>query len=111
MMSSRRSFLRNAGLGLSSPLLFSFGSGEYQNDNIPTEKGILVTGVDLHIIKVNQRGDWYFVELKTNKGISGLGECSHAFAKSLADGQQILKTQVQEFFKLIRNESPFNIEQ
>lgn len=109
--SSRRSFLRDAGLGLSSSLLFSFDNGvEYQKKSISVEKGIVVTGIDLHIIKVNQRGDWYFIELKTNKGISGLGECSHAFAKALPDGQQILKSEVQAFFELIKDQSPFNIE-
>lgn len=108
---SRRSFLRKAGIGLSSPLLFSFSKGvEYEKNPIPVEKGIIVTGIDLHIIKVNQRGDWYFIELKTNKGISGLGECSHAFAKSLRDGQQILRSEVRDFFELIKDQSPFDVE-
>ncbi|MBO9570588.1 MAG: mandelate racemase/muconate lactonizing enzyme family protein [Chitinophagaceae bacterium] len=107
-MSTRRSFIRNAGIGLSSPLFFSFNTEEKYR--VPTEKGVVVTDIDLHIIKVNERGDWYFIELKTNKGFTGLGECSHAFSKSLQDAQSMLKNEVKSFFELIKDQSPFNIE-
>lgn len=106
---SRRSFLRHAGFGLSSPLFFSFGMDQ-SKQTIPVDKRMVITGIDLHTIRVNQRGDWYFIELKTNKGISGLGECSHAFSKTIADGERILKSQVQHFFALIKDQSPFTIE-
>lgn len=108
-MSSRRSFIKNAGAALSAPLAFSLESKTPVYE-MPSEKGVVITDLQLHIVRVNQRGDWYFVELKTNKRISGLGECSHAFSKSLLGGEQQVETEIKHFFELIKGKSPFNIE-
>ena len=61
-------------------------------------------------MRVNARGDWHFIELKTNKGLVGVGECSHAFPKSFAGGNADVKTEANNFFELIKGQSPFNIE-
>jgi hypothetical protein len=33
-----------------------------------TDQKLVVTDIRIHEIKVNARGNWHFVELKTNKG-------------------------------------------
>lgn len=36
-----------------------------------------ITGLEVIGVRVNQRGDWLFVRLTTDEGLSGLGEASH----------------------------------
>lgn len=36
-----------------------------------------ITGLDLRAVHVNQRGDWLFVLVHTDAGLTGLGEASH----------------------------------
>ncbi len=110
-INNRRSFLRRAGLGLSAPLFFSFTS-EMEKRSVPVDKNVFVTGIDLHVIKVNDRGDWYFIEIKTNKKeITGVGECSHAFNKNYINGREDVVNEIKYFFNLIKDKSPFQIEQ
>lgn len=70
---------------------------------------LVVTDVQVYILKVNQRGNWVFVELKTNKGITGLGEASHGITN--AESEQNLRQEVSSFFGFVKGESPFAIEQ
>ncbi|MFN7922674.1 MAG: mandelate racemase/muconate lactonizing enzyme family protein [Bryobacteraceae bacterium] len=62
--------------------------------------------VDLEVIqvKVNHRGNWVLVRLRTDKGVTGLGEASHGFPDS--------KTieLVRHFFDAVRGTSPFEVE-
>ncbi len=111
-MNSRRSFLRDAGLGLTASALTPLAAAAVRtNDIAPSvKKGIVVQRIDLHVVKVNQRGDWYFVELKCSNGISGFGECSHAFGKNQADGDLQVRESLKTFFELIKDESPFDVE-
>jgi galactonate dehydratase len=39
-----------------------------------------ITGLALTRVRVNQRGDWLFVRLTTDEGLTGLGEASHGGA-------------------------------
>jgi len=75
------------------------------------DKKLVITDIAVHIVKVNARGNWYFIELKTNKGITGLGEASHGFSAAVKDGQTKLLAEIQDLFTLIKGESPFGIEQ
>ena len=36
-----------------------------------------ITAVDAQIVHVNHRGDWVFVLIHTDAGITGVGEASH----------------------------------
>lgn len=36
-----------------------------------------ITGLDVLRVRVNERGDWLFVQLTTDEGLTGLGEASH----------------------------------
>ncbi|TLU99541.1 mandelate racemase/muconate lactonizing enzyme family protein [Dyadobacter luticola] len=70
---------------------------------------LVVTDLQIHEVKVNARGNWHFVELKTNKGLTGLGEASHGFA--VKEGPAQLHSDLSRIFELVKGESPFNIEQ
>jgi galactonate dehydratase len=37
-----------------------------------------ITAIDVQIVHVNHRGDWVFVLVRTNTGITGIGEVSHS---------------------------------
>ncbi len=70
-----------------------------------------ISSVKLYKIKVNHRGSWYFIELFTNKGIVGIGECSHGVT-GLKDGDdQLVEKEVAAIYKLIEGESPYAVEQ
>ena len=58
--------------------------------------------METFIVQATGRTNWIFVRLRTNQGITGLGEASL--------GQQTDLSALQEFFALIRDEPPFNIE-
>jgi galactonate dehydratase len=62
--------------------------------------------MEVFVVKVNRRGDWVFVRLKTDRGLTGLGEASHGAGRDDARTVRALG----EFFDLIRNRSPFDIE-
>ncbi len=36
-----------------------------------------ITGLDIIRVAVNRRGDWLFVRLTTDAGLTGIGEASH----------------------------------
>ena len=38
---------------------------------------VVVTGIEVHIVKVNARGNWVLVRTMTNAGVTGLGDASH----------------------------------
>ncbi|HSD05772.1 hypothetical protein, partial [Flavobacterium sp.] len=89
--SSRRSFLKIAGMGAVLPLVPSAMTvlPDFHTESTSGNK-LLVAEIKVYTVKVNQRGSWYFVELITNKGLSGFGEASHAFGNS-ADGEKNLQ--------------------
>lgn len=96
---NRRDFLKTSG---ALPLLFVPGLSF-------VGPKLTITDIKVHAVKVNTRGNWYFVELKTDKGISGFGEASHGFAPKDGDGQ--LLAEIKSFFELVKGESPFAVEQ
>src|SRR6187551_1733648 len=111
--SSRRSFLKIAGMGAVMPLVPSAMTSlaDLHSESTSGNK-LLVTEIKVYPIKVNQRGSWYFIELITDKGLSGFGEASHAFGGNLAgEGEKALHMELSYFFELVKGQSPFNIEQ
>ncbi|GAB4042925.1 mandelate racemase/muconate lactonizing enzyme family protein [Spirosoma litoris] len=108
MALSRRHFLKAAGIATTLPAGSQFT--EPGSSVVPTKSNLSIRGIVVHTIKVNQRGNWYFVELKTNKGISGLGEASHGFTAATHNGEALLKSEIAAYFELIKGESPFSVE-
>ena len=72
-----------------------------------------ITGMEILVVKVNQRGDWIFVRLKTDKGVTGLGEASQGggFVRASGERNAAMRKALGEFFELVRDQSPFEIEQ
>ena len=64
-----------------------------------------ITGFDVFIVKVNARGNWVFVRLRTDKGLTGLGEASHGMGTD-----ESMRTALAECFEFARAQSPFDIE-
>jgi galactonate dehydratase len=98
----RRELLAAAGAGAGLPLLAAVGK--------PPQ--LKVTALEVVVVKVNQRGDWIFVRLKTDKGVTGLGEASHGggFTQASRDRNAAMQKALAEFFELVRGQSPFEIE-
>jgi galactonate dehydratase len=76
-------------------------------------RNLRVSGLEVFIVDVSEKGNWVFVRVQTNQGLTGLGEASHGMpggARRL-DGARHMRTLLGEFFELVRNESPFDIQQ
>jgi len=71
-----------------------------------------VTGIDLIPIRVTARTVWLIVQLRTDAGLSGLGEASDAFgfANTTVEDVARMRSQLQAFFELVDGRSPFEIE-
>lgn len=63
-----------------------------------------ITGVDFAIVEVNHRGDWLFLLVHTDEGITGIGEASHSSNDRLA-----LAT-LEHFTSLLLEQDPLSIE-
>lgn len=92
---SRRGFLLGA---FAAPLLGSTA--------LPKLK---IESMELFTVHVSQRGNWLFVRLKTDKGVTGLGEASHGILG--AAGDRPMRESLAKFFEMVRGEAPFAVEQ
>jgi galactonate dehydratase len=68
-----------------------------------TNRGLRITGMELITVRATARTTWLFVRLTTTQGLTGLGEVSL--------GRRTEFPELAPFFALIRDESPFRIEQ
>ncbi len=94
---SRRGLLL-AAAGAAAPLLPAAG-----------RSSLKITAMEVVVVKVNVRGNWIFVRLKTNRGPAGLGEASQG-GGFRGEGDQQMQSKLAEFFELVRDQSPFEIE-
>jgi galactonate dehydratase len=65
---------------------------------------VKIVGIEPVIVHVNHRGDWVFLLVHTDKGITGLGEASHS------GNDALLVATVAGFEKQLVGESPYRIE-
>ena len=63
-----------------------------------------ITEIEPVVIHVNHRGDWVFLRIHTDEGITGLGEASHSLNDSL------LVAAVNVMKEKILGRSPFEIQ-
>ena len=63
-----------------------------------------ITAIEPVIVQVNHRGDWLFVQVHTDAGLTGLGEASHSGNDSLAVAA------LRHFDALLRGHDPTRIE-
>jgi len=102
---SRREALWAGGVLLLAPVL---ASGEAQAA-VPR---LRVTAFELLSIRATSRTVWLILRLRTDAGLTGLGEASDAFgfANTTDDDAAAMRRQLQAFFTLIEGRSPFDIE-
>ncbi len=68
-----------------------------------------IESMEVFTVQVSARGNWLFVRIKTDKGVTGLGEASHGMPGK-ADNVPMRQT-LAHFFEMIKGESPFAVEQ
>ena len=68
-----------------------------------------IESMEVFTVKVSQRGNWLFVRLKTDKGVTGLGEASHGILGTADD--RPMRESLATFFEMVRGEAPFAVEQ
>jgi len=96
----RRAFIRNGALSTLLP------AGDFWNHK---HSEVLISEVKLYEVKVNQRGNWYFLELITNSGLTGLGECSHAHPISNPEGRKEVIEAITQLFRSLKGQSIYCI--
>ncbi|HJN44995.1 MAG: mandelate racemase/muconate lactonizing enzyme family protein [Vicinamibacterales bacterium] len=70
---------------------------------VAASRGLRISSMELIVVRATMRTTWLFVRLSTNQGLTGLGEASL--------GRRTEFPELEPFFELVRDESPFQIEQ
>ena len=102
---TRRGFLRSIPLLAGAPCLAQ-ASPEHLGilkRSLPARGSLRITSMEVFVVKATRRTNWIFVRLNTNAGLTGLGEASI--------GRWNEASELSEFFELVREQSPFQIEQ
>lgn len=107
--SSRRNFLKMSCGGLALPAIITGTASAMETPHVVYRAEPVINDIKVHIVKVNQRGNWVFIELKTDKGISGTGEASQGGKLIASEEQQILRSEIDIFFGLVKGKGAFNI--
>jgi galactonate dehydratase len=70
-----------------------------------------VTGLELLPVRATARTVWLFVRLRTDRGLTGLGEASDAFgfANTTKEDAARMQRELREFFGLVQGTSPLEI--
>jgi galactonate dehydratase len=76
-------------------------------------QNLRVTGLEVFLVDVSEKGNWVFVRLRTNQGLTGLGEASHGMpgGAKRVEGALHMRKLLGEFFEFVRDESPFQLQQ
>jgi galactonate dehydratase len=99
---SRRSFLgRLAQAILLAPAVMPLQKVFAQTSR--ADRNISITDIEVFTVNVTHRTNWIIIQLTASNGVKGLGEASL--------GRRTELKELQEFFALVRGESPFDIQQ
>jgi galactonate dehydratase len=101
---SRRSFL-GAGAALVA------GAALWTQTTLQAVPRLRVTGFELLPVRATERTVWLFVRLRTDAGLTGLGEASDAFgfANTTKQDAARMESALHGFFALIDGKSPLDI--
>lgn len=99
MSASRRSFVA---VGLASTLLHRLHGAP----------NLHVTGLELFPVRATDRTVWLIIRLRTDQGLTGLGEASDAFGflNTTRQNAARMQAELQRFFSLIQGKSVLEIE-
>jgi galactonate dehydratase len=94
-------------------LFFGFASLRLLGASSAAAANLKIEGMEVFVVDVSPKGNWIFVRLKTNRHLTGLGEASHGFGASHthAADAELMKGALKEFFELVREQSPFELEE
>ena len=101
---SRRDFL-TAGAGLAA------GAALWRPGVLQAAPRLRVTGFELLPVRATARTVWLFVRLRTDAGLTGLGEASDAFgfANTTTEDAARMTSELGGFFELVNGRSPLEI--
>jgi galactonate dehydratase len=104
-MISRRRLLESSGALLALPYLAVRSARA-------AAPALRLTRIELIPIRATARTVWLFVRLRTDAGLTGLGEASDAFgyANTTAANAETMRARLQTFFELVRGGSPLDVE-
>jgi galactonate dehydratase len=79
---------------------------------IAAAQKVRLTAFELVAVRATERTVWLIVRLRTDAGLSGLGEASDAFgfAKTTKDNALTMESELRRFFELVQGRSPVDIE-
>jgi len=104
----RRSFVCRVGAG-SVGLLLPLPSATAKLKAMPR---VRVTGLELSPVRATERTVWLMIRLRTDAGLTGLGEASDAFGFANTSKQDAarMESELRRFFALVEGKSPLDIE-
>jgi galactonate dehydratase len=104
----RRSFVRSVGAG-SVGLLLPLPRATAKLEAMPR---VRVTGFELLPVRATERTVWLMIRLRTDAGLTGLGEASDAFGFANTSKQDAarMESELRRFFALVDGKSPLDIE-
>jgi galactonate dehydratase len=99
----RRTFLRTGASAAAALLASPFA--------LEAAPRLRVTGIELLPVRATERTVWLFVRLRTDAGLSGIGEASDAFGFANTTWQDAARmvAELRAFFRLIEGRSPLEI--
>jgi len=105
-MVNRRSFLGFAAGAATGALV-------WPPRNAHAQPQLRVTGLELLPVRATERTVWLFVRLRTDRGLTGLGEASDAFGFANTSKQDAtrMEAELRGFFRLVEGTSPLDIGQ
>jgi galactonate dehydratase len=72
--------------------------------------GLRLNGLEFFAVRATRRTSWFFIRLKTNKGLTGLGECSDSLGANFDEkGLTRLRAALDHYYSIIKDQ-PLNIE-
>ncbi len=103
-MISRRSFLGLAAGAAAGTFVGPPGNADAQ-------PRLRVTGFELLPVRATDRTVWLLVRLRTDRGLTGLGEASDAFgfANTTKQDAARMEAELGAFFRLVEGKSPLDI--
>jgi galactonate dehydratase len=103
----RRRFLTTSAAGAAAGAGFMLWPGE----GLESAPRLRVTGFELLPVRATERTVWLFVRLRTDAGLTGIGEASDAFgfANTTRQDAARMESELKGFFRLIEGRSPLEI--
>jgi galactonate dehydratase len=101
---SRRDFL-TAGAGLAAGSLF------LTPEILDAAPRLRLTGLELLPVRATARTVWLFVRMRTDAGLTGVGEASDAFgfANTTKEDAVRMESELRGFFELVKGQSPLEV--